>query len=157
MTKGRISVSLLGFHLRAGVQGGVLLMLCGACCPEVKPGADSAGAGDGAITGTARLSLVQSRVFDDHSCVTDCHEATNAAADLRLTSGKSHANLVNVASKQVSSELRVVPGDASRSYLVKKLEGTGSVGDQMPRLAPPLDQAVIDLVRSWISRGAPDD
>lgn len=136
---------------------GFLTLLGAACCPEPKPTGDAGSAvGDG-VAGAARLSVIQTQIFDKH-CVTDCHEATSAAADLRLNRGKSYAALVNAASQQIASQVRVVPGDPDRSYLVKKLEGgPGIVGDQMPRLAPPLDQSTIDLVRDWIKRGAPDD
>jgi len=112
--------------------------------------------GDGS-GGVARLLAIQTEIFDRH-CVTDCHEAVGAAADLKLASGMSYASLVNVGSQQIASRIRVIPGDADRSYLVTKLEGgAGLVGDRMPRLAPPRPQAEIDRVRAWITRGAPDD
>jgi hypothetical protein len=156
MKKERILVSCGRIHSWVAA----LLILPGACCPEPKPAGfgDSVVAGDGSVSsGAARLSVIQTQIFDK-SCVTDCHEATNAAADLRLNRGKSHAALVNVASQQVATQVRVVPGDPDRSYLIKKLQGgPGIVGDQMPRLAPPLPQTTIDLVREWITRGAPDD
>jgi hypothetical protein len=133
-------------------------LLIAACCPDPKP-ADGGGenADGAAVVGGAKLSSIQKQVFDK-SCVSDCHEGVSAAADLRLNAGKSFGSLVNVASQQLSAELRVIPTDADRSYLVRKLEGGPAiVGDQMPRLAPPLDQPVIDVVRSWIARGAPND
>jgi len=136
----------------------VLAALLAGCCPEVKPADGGGTAGvDGLVAGGARLSVIQQELFDRH-CVKDCHEATNAAADLRLSPDKSYQNLVNVASKQIGSQIRVLPGDPERSYLIKKLEGgVGIVGDQMPRLAPPRPQAEIDRVRIWITRGAPND
>jgi hypothetical protein len=101
--------------------------------------------------------LVQRELFD-RRCVTDCHEAVNAAAALQLTRGRSHGNLVNQRSQQIASQLRVIPGDPEGSYLVKKLAGAvGAAGDQMPKFAPPRPQSEIDWVRAWITRGAPDD
>lgn len=153
MNMRQILVSCRRLHFWAGL----LTLLGAACCPEPKPSGDAGVAvGDG-LAGAARLSVIQTQIFDKH-CVTDCHEATSAAADLRLNRGKSYASLVNAASQQIASQVRVVPGDPDRSYLVKKLEGgPGIVGDQMPRLAPPLDPSTIELVRDWIKRGAPDD
>ena len=57
----------------------------------------------------------------------------------------------------MSSILRVAPGDPDNSYLIQKLEGSASVGAQMPLSAPALPQADIDVVRQWISDGAIDD
>jgi len=111
----------------------------------------------GAAAGQARLSVIQKSIFDRH-CVSDCHELGNAAANLKLTSGKSYENLVQAASHQIASQVRVVPGSPDTSYLIKKMEGgAGMVGDRMPRLAPPLPKAEVELIRSWITRGAPDD
>jgi hypothetical protein len=50
-----------------------------------------------------------------------------------------------------------VPGDPDNSYLVQKLEGTASSGQQMPLNAPALPQSTIDVIRQWISDGAIDD
>jgi hypothetical protein len=57
----------------------------------------------------------------------------------------------------VPSILRVAPGDPDNSYLIQKLEGTASVGVQMPEGGPPLPQDRIDVIRQWISDGAIDD
>jgi len=65
--------------------------------------------------------------------------------------------LVGVASSESSSTLRVAPGDPGNSYLIRKLEGSASVGAQMPLNAPALDQASIDVIRQWITDGAIDD
>jgi hypothetical protein len=135
-----------------------LTTAAGSCCPDVRRDDGSSGtSGDGGPVGGASLSLIQKELFD-RNCVSACHEAVNAAADLRLSPGESYQNLVNVPSQQITSQVRVVPGEADKSYLVKKLEGgVGMVGDQMPRLAPPRPQSEIDWVRTWITRGAPND
>jgi hypothetical protein len=76
---------------------------------------------------------------------------------LRLDDANSYGLLVGIASSQVSSTLRVAPGDPDNSYLVQKLEGTASVGAQMPLNAPPIEQASIDVIRQWIADGAIED
>jgi hypothetical protein len=101
--------------------------------------------------------VIQRDIFDRH-CVTDCHESVSGAAGLSLTPEDSYAELVAQPSQQLGSKLRVVPGDPKHSYLVRKLEGgAGIIGDQMPRLAPPLADPQIEQVRLWITRGALDD
>jgi hypothetical protein len=64
--------------------------------------------------------------------------------------------LVGVSSSQDGTLQRVEPGNPGNSYLVRKLEGTASGGQQMPPNAP-LPQSEIDVVRQWIQDGAIDD
>jgi hypothetical protein len=86
----------------------------------------------------------------------NCHVGTGAPQGLRLDEGNSYAMLVNVPSAQVSGLLRVNPGNPDASYIVQKIEGTATVGVRMPANGPPyLPQDRIDLVRRWISAGAP--
>ena len=85
-----------------------------------------------------------------------CHVGGGAPQGLRLDEGNSYAMLVNVASAEVPGTLRVNPGNPNASYLVQKIEGTAAVGVRMPANGPPyLPQDRIDLVRRWISAGAP--
>jgi methionine-rich copper-binding protein CopC len=63
--------------------------------------------------------------------------------------------LVNVASAEVPGLLRVNPGNPDASYIVQKLQGNNAVGARMPFGGPYLPQDRIDLVRRWISAGAP--
>ena len=78
------------------------------------------------------------------------------AMDLR--SGNSFASLVNVASLEQPTLMRVKPGDPDNSYVIHKLEGApGITGSRMPFGGPFLAQATIDEVRSWIASGAPNN
>lgn len=95
---------------------------------------------------------IQSGIFTP--ICTQCHEGANAPEGLRLDAANSYAMLVNVPSSQVSSLLRVDPGDPAQSYLVQKLDGTASRGARMPLGGPFLSRDQIDLVREWIAGGA---
>lgn len=95
---------------------------------------------------------VQSTVLTPNC--TGCHVGAGAPAGLRLDAANSFAMLVNVASTQVPTLLRVSPGDPDNSYLVQKIEGRAAVGGRMPLGRDPLPQTSIDLVRSWIAAGA---
>jgi hypothetical protein len=66
----------------------------------------------------------------------------------------SFASLVNVASVESPTTLRVAAGDANNSYLVHKLEGSAAVGARMPFGGPFLEQSNIDVIRLWIDSGA---
>jgi hypothetical protein len=98
------------------------------------------------------LASVQANVFNP-SCIV-CHSGANAPQGLRLDAANSFTNLVGVRSREDSSFFRVSPGNPDQSYLIHKLEGTASVGEQMPFGGPPIPQSVIDFVRQWITDGA---
>ena len=80
-----------------------------------------------------------------------------APQGLVLDEANSYGLLVDVASMEDPSILRVQPGDPDNSYLIQKLEGTATVGGQMPLGGTPLSQATIDIIRQWITEGAIDD
>lgn len=105
----------------------------------------------------ANFSEIQSNVFTPNCATAGCHQGAGAPQGLRLDETNSYGLLVNVASSEVPSLMRVAANDPDNSYLVQKLEGTASVGSQMPLGGAPLDQTVIDVVRQWISDGAIDD
>jgi cytochrome c5 len=100
----------------------------------------------------ATLASIQSNVFNPFCVV--CHAGAAAPQGLRLDSANSFASLVGVPSRESGSILRVTPGNPDQSYLVQKLEGSASVGEQMPFGGPPLPQSTINFVRQWISDGA---
>ncbi|MCH8116941.1 MAG: hypothetical protein IIA78_02350 [Proteobacteria bacterium] len=101
------------------------------------------------------LASIQANVFNP-SCIV-CHAGANAPQGLRLDVANSFTNLVGVASRQDSSFLRVMPGNPDLSYVIQKLEGKASVGEQMPLGGPPVPQATINFVRQWITDGALPD
>jgi hypothetical protein len=52
----------------------------------------------------------------------------------------------------------VTPGNAARSYLLDKLQGTPRcIPTRMPLNGPYLSDAEVLLIRRWICEGAPDD
>ncbi|MFV8817025.1 hypothetical protein [Haliea sp. E17] len=104
---------------------------------------------------TATLSEIQSRVFNVSCAFSGCHGS--GAGGLNLKAGQSFANLVNIPSSQNSSFIRVIPGDADNSLLVRKIEGTQPFGLRMPLGGGPLSSANIQLIRDWIDAGALDN
>lgn len=87
-----------------------------------------------------------------------CHVGASAPVGLVLNTDATYDMLVDVSSQQVPELLRVEPGNADDSYLIRKLEGGPDIfGAQMPRGGPPLPQDTIDDVRAWIDAGALDD
>lgn len=84
-----------------------------------------------------------------------CHGGGAPSAGLSLAEGAAYAGLVGVASSQEPGTLRVAAGDPGASWLVAKLEGTASVGGQMP-VDGALGAAQIDVIKEWIAAGAPE-
>jgi hypothetical protein len=103
------------------------------------------------------FSEIQANIFTPNCATTGCHLGASAPQGLRLDDANSFGMLVGIASSEESSILRIAPGEPDNSYLIHKLEGSASVGAQMPLSAPPLEQASIDVIRQWITDGAIDD
>ena len=124
-------------------------------------GATAGGGASGAAGAPGTLSDVQA-IFDDR-CVL-CHDATKVGLpsypQLSLTAGNARASLVNKQGLEVCGGTLVVPGNPDQSYLVHKLsDATPCEGSRMPRpyeigTVPPLTEAQMTTIRSWISAGA---
>lgn len=103
----------------------------------------------------AELDDLQAKVFTP--LCSGCHfgSGNNLPAIMDLTNADaSYSNLVGVYSIGESDLLRVSPGDAEDSLLVRKLEGTQAVGVRMPFRGAKLDADTIAAVRQWINSGA---
>jgi hypothetical protein len=101
----------------------------------------------------ANFDSIQANIFTP--LCTNCHVGATAPLGLRLDEANSYALLVGRPSVQASGLFRVDPGNPGASYLIRKLEGSGATGGQMPLGAPALPQADIDVIRQWIADGAP--
>lgn len=107
---------------------------------------------------TASLSRIQAEIFDPN-CVA-CHRSGGAGSLNLGSASESFANLVGVAAAhpEASGLVRVVPNDPDASFLVMKLEGgPGLVGERMPFGGQRLPAQQIQMVRDWISGGAPNN
>jgi hypothetical protein len=105
------------------------------------------------------LSSIQQEIFDRSCAASSCHDASLPEAQLNLsTVADSGQNLVGVNSVQITSQLRVAPGDSSASYLVNKITGVDIANGtaRMPLNADGfvLCEPQIDAIRQWIDDGA---
>lgn len=90
----------------------------------------------------------------DRACIS-CHTGAVTSTQFSLKGEDSYAYLVGVASAQVDSLQRVVPGDPDASYLVMKIEQDPPPKRvRMPKNADPLDPSDIEKIRQWITDGA---
>ena len=103
------------------------------------------------------FSEIQANVFTPTCATSGCHFGAGASQGLRLDEANSFGFLVGVASSQGPTLQLVSAGDPDSSYLIQKLEGTASVGQQMPLAGGSLSQPIINIIRQWIVDGALDD
>ena len=107
---------------------------------------------------TATFTAVQQQIFSQSCAFSGCHGGSSPAEGMDLRSGSAYANIVNVRSSQMSNLDRIEPSDPDNSYLYLKVIGDSSIsGSRMPRGGAALSQDLIDLLRDWIERGAPND
>jgi hypothetical protein len=96
----------------------------------------------------ATFSSIQAKVFSPTCALSGCH---GGSQNPNLSAGQAYNNLVNKASVENPSILRVKPGDSMNSLIIKKLRGDGT------SVMPPsgqLSQATIDSIIVWINDGA---
>jgi methionine-rich copper-binding protein CopC len=148
-------MSFSSYKLFVGLFAGATL----AGCAGNGAGLDATGqpissSGGGTTPLTADFQSIQDHVFTP--ICSPCHSGASAPEGLMLDAGHSYNLLVGIASNEVPALSRVKAGDPDNSYIVRKLQGgPGIVGSQMPLNQPPLPQATIDVIRTWISNGAP--
>jgi hypothetical protein len=105
------------------------------------------------------LTQIWTQVFNQ-SC-SGCHSgptSDNLPSGMDLSSAAaSYDALVDIPSLQRPLD-RVEPLLPDDSYLIRKLEGGPDIfGSRMPQGGPFLDQATIDMIRQWITEGAPNN
>lgn len=107
------------------------------------------------------FEAIQSVIFEGQGCSADTCHGSSAVGGLDLRAGRSYANLFEVPS-QASSNLRLVPGEPSESFLFEKLLAAtepGSVtiaGSPMPVGRAPIPVEHLTALRTWIEHGAPE-
>lgn len=130
------------------------VLIISGCTPGSGKGLDQNGRpiGEGPDPGDEpTLANIQARVFTP-LCVV-CHVGAAAPQGLRLDEANAFNDLVSVQARQVGL-LRVDPFNPDQSYLVHKVEGSQSVGSQMPLGGPPVPAEDLQLIRQWIADGA---
>ena len=89
------------------------------------------------------------QVFEERC--TGCHN--HAVIDKRAVGGGLALDSYDAILTGVAGRAIIIPGDASRSELVVRLE-SGDPARRMPFGGPPLSRESVELVRRWIDRGA---
>lgn len=148
--------------LRRVVRGAaVFAFLIGACllplgCGNEKALPTDPGGGPGPSP-LATYTRVQDEVFTPKCALSGCHLGPASLAQEGLVLSSAYDNIVRVRANQNPSIFRVTPGDATNSYLWRKITpGQPIIGDRMPQTGSITD-AERQLITDWILRGAPRD
>ncbi len=137
---------------------GLTLALVGCSGGDASPvgpggnGNDNGGGGPPTPKADPSFSADIVPIFSSGGCTAGGCHGPPVQAGLNLASAPYTA-LVNVPSSEVSGEIRVIPGNADGSWLVKKLEGRQTFGDRMP-LGGQLDEVDLANIKNWINQGA---
>jgi len=100
-------------------------------------------------TDISMTAAVQQEVFN--TTCTNCHGgSTHAAANLNLTEGKSHDELVMKESVKMPGFYRVKPGDSGNSVLYLILAEGKSADWNYDHSVEVVRQEKLDLIRNWI-------
>ena len=107
--------------------------------------------------GGATLSGHVQPIFDQACAFAGCHSNATPAAGLDLTAGNSRDALLGVASMQNPEVPLVTAVNPTNSYLMTKVTGAGVSGQQMPLNGEALNESQLEILRTWIIQGAPDN
>jgi hypothetical protein len=140
-----------------GAWGLAGLLLLSVACGSVKTPTEPSDGGTGGKAFT--FARVQAEIFTPNCAKAGCHTSVTATGGMVLEAGKSYAQIVDRPALENPSFNRITPGNAERSYLVKKIRGDSDIaGQRMPQDGPPyLTQAQIDGLISWVQAGARND
>ena len=94
---------------------------------------------------------VQSAIFTPSCSLSGCH---NGSVSPNLQTGVAFDNVVGVSALQSVMPL-IDPGNPDNSYLILKMEGSGS-GARMP-IGGTVSTTNLQLIRDWVSNGAVKD
>ncbi|MDP3772754.1 MAG: Ig-like domain-containing protein [Gemmatimonadales bacterium] len=128
-----------------------------------------AGEGTATITGTASGKAAQTTlvmqlppvsfatdvqsIFTTSCAKSLCHDAATAEGGLNLTAS-AYSRIVN--QPPSASQPYIKPNDPANSMIILRTEGT--ISPRMPEDGPPfLTSAQMALIRTWITRGAPNN
>lgn len=106
------------------------------------------------------LAAIADEILVPRCALPSCHSDATRAGALVLERALVYDELVGVlafsSGARSAGLLRVAPGDADRSFLIRKLTGAlgPGQGSSMPLGNIPLEAGSIDRIRAWIDAGA---
>jgi hypothetical protein len=135
-------------------RAAALFLMAGGCSSPAPPQET------GTFTGIYALLFPVETKAQCNSChAVPANEVTSGLLCTGHDQASAYAALVGMTSvsKRCSGKALIVPGQPDASLFLQKLLAAPPCGEQMPLGGGHLPQAQVDLVRSWIAAGAPDD
>ncbi len=158
----RATVSPVWHRQATGV--GAIFLSCLAAgmagCPDGTPpsNGNSLECATGSALGVPTVSYAGDvlPILEESGCLSGgCHGGAFPSSDYSMLSYDD----VFVAGIQATAfqDCPIVPGDPDGSYLIEKISAMPRSGARMPFLGGPLSEAEIEVVRTWIAEGAPNN
>ncbi len=149
-------------RVSANAFGAAALVMIAALpsCADFDSGIDPAFGLPDVVVGDPSFSGDIQPILDQRCSIGGCHSLATAQAGLTLATGASYASLVGVASTLRPQYLRVAPGDAENSWLIRMIsdDPAARFGHQrMPLSSLPLTPNQIATITNWIEQGAPNN
>lgn len=99
-------------------------------------------------------------IFNRRCAIGGCHTVLSRKGELVLQQGYAYDSIVNVPSFLFPQYLRVEPGNAADSWLVRMIEADDDAREhfaRMPLGSYPLTPNQIATIVNWIENGAPEN
>ena len=106
-------------------------------------------------SGVLTLEELQSLIFIPYCAGCHTGQGDELPASLNLSSSAdTYASTIGATSTEDPRLSLVEPEQSTNSYLIRKIEGTQSVGQRMPLNQDPLPEWMISAIKRWIDAGA---
>ena len=97
-------------------------------------------------------------IIQNNCAVSGCHGNGSSQFGLNMDLPNMYNNTVNVLAAQDSGRFRINPGNAEESFLYRKVDPSLSqAGSPMPLNRTPLNSSQLEVLRTWINEGAPNN
>ncbi len=139
----------------SGIIFGFLIFFFTSCADQITSESDVLDPPVNPGENLSSLSSIQKNIFTPSCAISGCHSGANPQAGLNLSEGNSHSSLVNVTSKLNPPQKLVESGNSANSFLITVLTWQGNI--KMPLGGQKLPDSMIDSIKVWIDKGAPND
>ena len=156
-----IPCSLFPARRRIAHVVGIALSILLPACADFEAPEDPASGLPNVVVADPSFSRDVQPILTARCATGGCHSAASRQSGLDLTPAASYDALVNQISVSSSERLlRVKPGDAANSWLVRRIEADPARREHLPRMPlaiTPLTDNQIATIVNWINQGARRD